>query len=89
MALARCEECGRPSGLRNEYVLRAQVIGYPNAALLCGRPNCTKPAMVWLTVVESNLYRNGHRLFALSHAGEVRLQDGGESVDGDLFTHVA
>jgi hypothetical protein len=45
--------------------------------------------MVWLTVVESNLYRSGHRLFALSRAGEVRLQDGGECVDADLFTHVA
>ena len=86
MALARCEKCGRPTGLRNEYIRLAPAVGYPDTGLLCGRPTCINPAIVWLTVAESNLYRNGHRLFALStRAKEVRLQDGGECVDDNSF----
>ncbi len=74
MALARCEVCGQPSGLRCEYVWQVLPLGYPNSHLVCGAPNCAKPAVVWLTALEGEQYTHGQRAFQLPRrANKVHL----------------
>jgi len=41
----------------------AEPEGCPNAAaLICGTPGCTEPALIWLSGLEATEYRKGQRL---------------------------
>ena len=76
MASARCETCGRPLGLKRPYNhLHAQA-PLVNSNILCGEPNCARPApCIWLTEEEEQQYLSGQRSFRISnHATYVRLE---------------
>ena len=65
MALARCEVCGCPTGLKNTYehphTLRTPI------KILCGAAMCTRYAVLWLTDDEQRRYMRGVRMFRLSN----------------------
>jgi hypothetical protein len=72
MALARCETCGRPSGLKQTYSHVHAMVS--SERLLCGAPSCTRLALVWLTEEEQHRYAGGLRVFRVSQrAVEVIL----------------
>lgn len=73
MALARCEECGSPKGLKQMYPYSHYLASL--AQILCGAPHCTRVAMIWLTDDEEQRYlQEGIRLFRISKGPEVELQ---------------
>ena len=65
MALARCEPCGSPQGLKQTYTYPHSVVSAKR--IFCGQPSCARPAMIWLTGEEEQRYRQGVRLFRLSN----------------------
>ena len=72
MALARCQSCGIPQGLKQNYRHPHGVISPPR--ILCGAPTCTSWAMIWLTDEEEQRYAEGIRVFRVSNRGtEVEL----------------
>lgn len=77
MALVRCEACGiQPAGTGHytrDYVRAVHPVGYPETALVCGRPDCYQPGIIWLESDESAAYDNGERVFQLqTNAVKVR-----------------
>lgn len=65
MALCRCDSCGvQRNRTRRNYVRSVDPIGYPDTAVICGRPNCTNPARVWLDNNEFTDYQNGVKIFS-------------------------
>jgi hypothetical protein len=62
MALIRCESCGKPARVRQNYA-------HPHPAttthrLMCGAPHCPRLATyAWLTDEEEEQYRRGVRRF--------------------------
>ena len=75
MASARCETCGSPKGLKQNYThSHDQILSPPDKGFLCGAQNCTRPALIWLTDEEEQRYLQGVRLFRLSNrAVEARV----------------
>lgn len=65
MASARCETCGSPKGLKQNYT-HSHSLAYPER-FLCGAPTCTRFALIWLTEEEEQCYAQGVRLFRLSN----------------------
>ncbi len=63
MALARCEECGRPIGKTRKYIRKVEPLGYPNGALICGKKECLNPALIWLEAHEWREYNLGQTIF--------------------------
>lgn len=64
MAIVRCEK--HPVRLElatNRYVQRAEPLGYPNTAAICGTKHCQEPGLVWLTNEELDQFNNGERYF--------------------------
>lgn len=76
MALVRCPDHGNPEGRAgNVYVVSVQPLGYPNTAVVCGRPGCANSGLVWLTKEEQVAYAKGKRVFYLStNAARVKVQ---------------
>ena len=75
MALARCETCGRPQGLKQNYSHFHSPDSSRHRVILCGAANCTRRALIWLTDEEEREYRGGERNFRLSsHAIQVKLK---------------
>ncbi len=77
MALVRCEGCGvQPAGsgpYTREYVRAVPPVGYPETALVCGRPHCPHPGMIWLEPDESAAFDGGERVFQLqTNTAKVR-----------------
>jgi len=75
MALARCEDCGRPQGRRgNIYTSCHLPLGYPETGVICGSTGCEKPAKFWLIPEEQAQYQKGIRVFPLpTQAAKVKL----------------
>jgi hypothetical protein len=70
MASARCETCGRPRGLKRNYVhAHDQTISLPGKAILCGAPSCARLALIWLTDAEEHQYLAGARVFRITSRG--------------------
>ncbi len=69
MALVRCEPCGvRPAGrgrYTRTYVRNVRPVGYPDTAVICGSPSCSRPGLIWLEAAEARAYRQGERTFHL------------------------
>ena len=63
MALARCEECGKPKGVTRKYIRNVEPLGYPNDALICGKKGCVNPALIWLEAYEWREYQSGQTIF--------------------------
>jgi CheY-like chemotaxis protein len=74
MALARCETCGCPRGMKQAYPHAHRPLSYPNASIMCGAPTCIRPACVWLTDEEERAYLYGERNFRLgTHTTQVQV----------------
>ena len=74
MALARCEKCGSPQGLKHEYTHpHDQVSSSSKKGLLCNARKCTRLALIWLTDDEEQEYLQGVRAFGVRYAGDVQL----------------
>jgi hypothetical protein len=72
MALARCESCGRPKGLKQDYAHFHRLASSVTWHVLCGTPTCVRRGSVWLTEKEEQQYLCGQRSFRVSnHAIEV------------------
>lgn len=63
MALARCEECGKPIGRNRKYFGNVEPLGYPNTALICGKKGCSNPGLIWLEAYEWKEYQSGKTIF--------------------------
>jgi len=77
VALVRCRECGvQPAGRGNytrTYIRSVEPVGYPDTALVCGKPSCDRPGLIWLEKAEVQDYDRGERLFHLqTNATKVR-----------------
>ena len=78
MAIARCAECGKltqnvkpPGYSENPYL----PMGHPNSGVICGRPGCENPGMVWLKLDEEEEYRRGQRIFEIhTQTAKVKVQ---------------
>jgi hypothetical protein len=78
MAIVRCESCGKPTqnvkapGYGDAPHMPA---GHPNSGLVCGKPGCENPGLVWLKQDEEKEYSAGDRIFLIpTHAAKVRIQ---------------
>src|SRR5690349_6215188 len=75
MASARCETCGGPQGLKQNYTHPHDQIPLPNKHILCGGPNCARLALIWLTDEEEQQYLQGVRVFrVLSRTLEAQVR---------------
>ena len=58
MAVARCEACGQPQGMKQDYphphATTEATTG--NQRILCGATSCSRVAVVWLTDAEEEEY---------------------------------
>jgi hypothetical protein len=72
MALVRCGDCGvKPKGhgrYTRNYVRHFFPVGYPYSAIICGKPTCLNPGLIWLEDKESKAYNKGQRIFSLQTA---------------------
>jgi len=77
MAIVRCNK--HPVRLdlaTNKYVRRAEPLGYPNAAAICGIVQCEEPGLVWLTNEELDQFNKGERYFRVkTFTVKVRASD--------------
>jgi hypothetical protein len=75
MALARCEICGHPKGLKQNYTHFHTPASSVSDNVLCGSPSCTRRAFLWLTEEEEQRYLRGERFFRVAGRGvEVEVQ---------------
>jgi hypothetical protein len=62
MALIRCETCGKPIRMRQDYPHAHPATS--THRLFCGAPHCPRMATyAWLTDAEEEQYRRGKRSF--------------------------
>jgi hypothetical protein len=62
MAIARCDKCGLPAGLKLKYFHPHEP--KQHRVLLCGAHQCSEPVhYVWLTAAEQAEYIDGKRFF--------------------------
>jgi hypothetical protein len=76
MAIARCEICGNQQGTKQRYPhshTPAPETGIHIRRILCGAPNCTREALIWLTDEEEAEYRRGERSFMVLRHHHVRV----------------
>lgn len=72
MAIARCDKHGEPQGMKLRYPHAHTP--HAKAEILCGAPNCTRPALVWLSDKEEGHYRKGTRSFPVISYYQVRVE---------------
>lgn len=70
MALVRCEICGvKPvgqHGYKRTYSRHVEPLGYPETAVVCGVPSCSRPGLIWLEPTEAKEYEEKRkRVFGL------------------------
>jgi len=67
MSVCRCLDCGPPKELAQPYyqheVAKTEQLAKTEQPVFCGRANCMKPAMAWLTDQEQDRYDEGVRVF--------------------------
>ena len=75
MAVARCEECGRPSGTKHTYTHAHKPLFPPSGDMICAERKCIRlVSLIWLTDEEEQRYLRGERVFRLpGHVGGVRV----------------
>ena len=75
MALVRCENHGKPKGRSRSYACSVKPLGWPDTAAICGRADCEKPGLIWLTENENLSYKQGQRIFEFNNASmKVRAE---------------
>lgn len=79
--LCRCEEHKPKNTNVNEYVFKAEPLGFPNSSSICGRKSgmvfCEEVGYVYMTEDEAKQFRNGKRIFSLTNndACKIRVND--------------
>ena len=63
MAIAKCEQCGKPAGSKKNYTRAVKPMDYPTQAVLCNAAECLHPAVLWLDSEEDAAYGAGERVF--------------------------
>jgi hypothetical protein len=68
IALARCENCGRPNGKKGKVYSEKSYLplGYPLSGVICGSTGCMNSSAVWLLDWEEAEYQKGQRVFKLT-----------------------
>lgn len=61
MAMLCCTHHGAPVGVRHDYGMSVEPVGYPNPAVLCCRRGCHEPGLVWLNKRDMFDYHAGQR----------------------------
>jgi hypothetical protein len=61
MAFARCETCGAPQRLKNNYLHFHTLLYSVNIKILCGARCCARRGFIWLTDEEERQYLDGQR----------------------------
>jgi hypothetical protein len=75
MALARCEICGGPQGLKQNYSHFHTPASAVSDNVLCGSPSCARRGFLWLTDEEEQRYIRGERRFRVATRGlDVEVQ---------------
>lgn len=75
MALVRCDMHRRWRGIKHRYVGNVRPVGFPQTAVICGRPVCEEPGLVWLTQRELDAYQGGQRVFPIfTHSAKVKVE---------------
>ncbi len=79
MALVRCEKCGVKlpgrGHYKRTYVQHVLPVGHPNSAVVCGKPACLQPGVIWLEEPEAKAYAKGQQIFYLqTNTTKVRAQ---------------
>jgi len=76
MAIARCEERGRPQATKPpEYTAAHDPQGHPNSGVVCGTKGCENPAKIWLKSDEEAEYVQGVRVFDIrTNSAKVRVE---------------
>jgi len=76
MAIARCETCGEPNGVKRRYPHPHTVTNQTRTEdrrIPCGAPNCSRLALVWLSDAEEAEYRRGERSFQVKQHQDVQV----------------
>jgi hypothetical protein len=73
MALARCETCGTPQGLKHNYAHAHDQVSPPDKLILCGAKGCARLARIWLTDDEELWYAQGVRIFRVLNRLAARV----------------
>jgi len=78
MAIARCEKCGKPTknvkppGYSGAPHLP---VGHPSSGVVCGKPGCENPGLIWLKQHEEEQYEQGQRVFEIhTQTAKIRVQ---------------
>ena len=75
MALCRCDEKQhKPKGTKEEYINYVKPIGYPETSSFCGRKNCNKPGLIWMTKEDYDKYLKGQTLFTYA-SSDSKVKD--------------
>ena len=77
MAIAGCENCGRPTRNVKEQCHPEPYgpLGHPNSGIVCGKPRCENPGLIWLNVSEARDYAKGQRVFGIhTQTAKARLE---------------
>jgi hypothetical protein len=67
MALARCESCGSPKWLKQDYTHFHNLASSENRTILCGSRLCVHRGCLWFTDEEERQYLHGQRVFRMSN----------------------
>jgi hypothetical protein len=71
MALARCESCGSPKGLKQNYTHFHNLASSENRTIVCGSRSCAHHGCMWLTDEEQRQYLYGQRVFHTSNRSRL------------------
>jgi hypothetical protein len=76
MALCRCENHQPRNNRKHDYLYKGYPIGYPATSSICGRVECNKPGLAFLTQSEFDEFQGTQRIFKYgSHTSKVKLDD--------------
>lgn len=74
MALCRCSEHHPGNNRKHQYTYIGYPIGYPESSSICGRVDCERPGLAFLTQSEYDEFLHGNRTFKYgSHTSKIKI----------------
>ncbi len=72
----RCQDHPPRNNRLHKYTHWTHPIGYPNTSSICGRKNCRRPGLIYMTDDAVLDYNKGIRIFRLATAvAQVQVDD--------------